>query len=337
MPGTHTTLRPRTQPCSDRPADIGRIAGERRLGKTRRHRRPDETGADRHDPSPRSVQGMAEAGRERVLARLRRSVDVVRRTRADPGDARQHHEDAVSLRAEPASHGQAGARPHRRSSPERVQRPRAGRRGPPNRVDRTLGSPRRGRRTFRPGRRSAVRGRPCRRHRRPRRPRSPSRTRRRRDRVPSGRGTARITWRSAGETNAETIAWPMSLPPPSTRTVWGCWTALFTWSSCRWFGRGQSHKVESPGLIARPQPVRVATSADRLPLLEARVPGADHLGRGGGILGEVVPAAGVEHQPVEVGARARPRPGATGGQVERQRPPGRREARAARRSRARIA
>ena len=66
--------------------------------------------------------------------------------------------------------------------------------------------------------------------------------------------------------------------------------------------------------------------ADRLPLGEARVPAADRVRRGVRVLGEVVAAAGVEHELVEPVRAARPGRRRRAGHVEGERPARRREA-----------
>ena len=66
-------------------------------------------GPHHHHLGTRAVQRMPEPGGERILGRLGRSVDEVRRPRPNAGDARQHDERAVALGAELPRDGESRA------------------------------------------------------------------------------------------------------------------------------------------------------------------------------------------------------------------------------------
>ena len=255
---------------------------------------------------------MAEPGGERVLAGLGRPVDEVRRPGTHTGHARQHHERAVTLRPQPAGNGQPG-----RHGADVVHLGEFGRcdrivETVLRRVVRTPGSPRRGRRTVRRGRRSAPRARRWSVASKPTRtisasPNDSSGTGRPR---PASR-TASTTVRSAGDARRRRSPGRSRSPPPRTRIVWGCLTALFTGSPFRWvhdggFGMGGStagtaDRDDGPDRSSRR---RFGSTRRRTvePFVEAGIFGPHHRRRGCGVLGEVVTATGVE-RPVR---RARP-------------------------------
>ncbi len=211
---------------------------------------------------------MTEAGGERILAGLRRPVDEVRRPRTHSGDTR----------ARRTSRGLDGATGGQRRGPttgsdvvhlRQVRQRRPGRRGRVPQVDRRPGSRRRGRRSDQRGRRSVRRAVEARcvevtatMSAAPNASASTS--------TSPGCRTARITRRNDGDTSRSTIARPMSLVPPRTRTVWGWSRALFMGGILS-VEAGQHSSSRRAWSLTHTPPGSAA--AHRPPLVEAGVPG----------------------------------------------------------------